>query len=250
MVKDSKFKSLIKNNFLTTYCKKILQKISIHIKKFIPNENTRLRIASSLILVPIAIHAIFFSTSTFFILVLAITIIMTIEWLDITRSARNYKKWRLIGFFYILIPIYCIIQIRLIDPYILLWMFVIIWSTDIFAFFAGRAIGGPKLAPNISPNKTWSGLVGGLVACSLIGLISSILFSGGVMFFVLASLILSIIEQLSDLLESKIKRIFSIKDSGSIIPGHGGIIDRLDGIVLVAPTMLFLITFFPNNFFN
>ena len=127
-------------------------------------------------------------------------------------------------------------------------MFSIIWATDIFAFFAGRTFGGPKLAPKISPNKTWSGLAGGVIASMLIGLMSSLMFSGGVVFFVIISALLSLIEQGSDLLESKIKRIFGVKDSGNIIPGHGGVLDRLDGMMLLAPTVLFLITVFSDKF--
>jgi len=230
--------------------RKAFNSIYDYIKKFIPNENLRKRVLSSAVLVPIAIYAMFFSINLFFLIALSITIMMTVEWVDIIRSAKNQRKWRLIGFFYVLIPVFCVIKIRLIEPYILLWMFVIIWSTDIFAYFAGKAIGGPKLAPLISPNKTWSGLIGGVLACSLIGLISSLLFSGSALFFIIASFALSIIEQVSDLTESKIKRIFNLKDSGNIIPGHGGIIDRLDGMVLVAPAVLFLITLFPANFFS
>lgn len=242
MVKDNNSKNLVKTkNYFLTFIE--------NVKKLTPSDNIKKRIISSIILIPIAINAIFYSKTTFFLLVVAITILMTMEWLDITKTARNKKKWRIIGFFYILIPIFCVIKIRMIEPYILLWMFVIIWATDIFAFFAGKYIGGPKLAPTISPNKTWSGLFGGMIASSLVGLISSILFPGSILFFVLTSFLLSIIEQISDLMESKVKRIFKVKDSGNIIPGHGGIIDRLDGMTLVAPVILFLITFFPNNFF-
>jgi phosphatidate cytidylyltransferase len=173
---------------------------------------------------------------------------MTAEWLEIIKSAQDQKKWRLIGFFYILIPLYATVKIRFYDAEILFWMFAIIWATDICAFFAGKALGGKKLAPDISPNKTWSGLGGGVIASALIGLVSSLMFSGSIVFFVLISILLSVIEQASDLLESKFKRIFNVKDSGNIIPGHGGVLDRLDGLMLVAPTVLLLITFFPNQF--
>jgi phosphatidate cytidylyltransferase len=174
---------------------------------------------------------------------------MTVEWLDMTRREENQTKWRTIGLFYILIPVYSIIKIRMIDSNILFWMFAIIWATDIFAFFAGRSLGGPKIAPDISPNKTWSGLAGGVIASMLIGLLSSFMFAnGGILFFVTMSMFLSLLEQGSDLLESKFKRMFGVKDSGSLIPGHGGVLDRLDGMMLVAPVVLFLITVFPTRF--
>lgn len=246
MEKDNKYINFLKRNFII----KIFFNLFDQFNNLIPSQNTKTRIMSSLVLLPISIIAIFYSEDLFFLLALTISIIMTMEWINITAKAKNQKKWRIIGFFYILVPIFCMVKIRFIEPYILLWMFVIIWSTDIFAFFAGRAIGGPKLAINISPNKTWSGLLGGVIASSFVGLISSIIFPGSVLFFVVVSSILSLVEQISDLIESKIKRIFSVKDSGSIIPGHGGLIDRLDGVILVAPLVFCLILIFPQNFFN
>lgn len=214
-----------------------------------PKNNTHQRILSAAILIPAALYAIFYSKSVFILFALAIAMLMTIEWMDIVGNDAKKKKWRIIGFFYIVIPIFSMVKIRLEhDADILLWMFAIIWSTDIFAFFAGKMLGGPKLAPSISPNKTWSGLAGGMVASMLIGILSSIMFEGGVLFFVCVSVILAMLEQLSDLLESKFKRMFGVKDSGTIIPGHGGVLDRMDGMILLAPTILVLITLFPNKF--
>jgi phosphatidate cytidylyltransferase len=201
-----------------------------------------------MILIPLAIYAIFYSQSLFIFLAIAIAILMTAEWFDMIKKMEDQKKWRLIGFFYILIPIYSVIKIRMCNVDVLFWMFAVIWSTDIFAFFAGKSLGGPKLAPKISPNKTWSGLIGGILASALIGLMSSFMFVGGAAFFIVASILLALLEQGSDLLESKFKRIFGVKDSGDLIPGHGGVLDRLDGMMLVAPTVLFLITVFSNKF--
>ena len=213
-----------------------------------PSENTKQRVKVALVLIPLALYAIFYSQNLFLFLAIAIAIMMTAEWIDITKSATDQKKWRLIGLFYILIPIYAVIKIRLFSSDVLFWMFAIIWVTDIFAFFAGKSLGGPKLAPKISPNKTWSGLAGGVVASMVIGFMSSFLFSGGTLFFIALSIFLSLLEQVSDLFESKIKRIFGVKDSGNIIPGHGGVLDRLDGMMFVAPTVLFLVTIFPSKF--
>ena len=227
---------------------KIIGKIISQVHFLDPKENTKQRVITALILIPIALYAILYSKSIFLLLAIAIAILMTAEWLDIIKNAQDQKKWRLIGFFYVLIPIYSVIKIRLYDADILFWMFVVIWATDIFAFFAGRSLGGPKLAPKISPNKTWSGLAGGLFASMMIGMMSSFMFSGGVLFFIFISAMLALIEQISDLLESKFKRIFGVKDSGNLIPGHGGVLDRLDGMMLVAPTVLFLITVFPSKF--
>jgi phosphatidate cytidylyltransferase len=223
-------------------------KLVKHVHYLDPKDNTKQRIISALVMIPTAVYAIFYSKSVFLFIAVAITILMAFEWIDITKAAQNQKKWRLIGFAYIAIPIFSVIKIRFYDVDILFWMFAIIWSTDIFAFFAGRILGGPKLMPQISPNKTWSGLAGGVFASILIGLMSSLMFKGGVLFFIFFSALLSLVEQASDLFESKIKRIFGVKDSGNIIPGHGGVLDRLDGMMLTAPVVLILITIFADKF--
>lgn len=212
------------------------------------NNNLKQRIKTSLILIPIAVYAIFISKDLFLFLVIAIAVLMTIEWLDIVKNSPDAKRWKIIGFFYISIPLFSVAKLRMLDSDIVFWMFSIIWVTDIFAYFAGKIIGGKKLAPSISPGKTWAGLFGGIAASAVIGFVSSFMFYGGILFFVFLSIILSVIEQMSDLMESKIKRIFGLKDSGNIIPGHGGILDRLDGLMLVAPTVLILVTLFPRQF--
>ena len=213
-----------------------------------PSENTRKRIISSLIMVPIALFAIFSSQKLFIFLVIVVAVLMSFEWSEMSRKMPDKKKWRWIGFFYISIPLYCVISIRILDNEILFWMFAIIWATDIFAFFAGKSLGGAKIAPAISPNKTWSGLIGGVLASLAIGAVSAIIFPGSVIFFLIISVLISIVEQISDLVESKFKRIFGVKDSGDIIPGHGGVLDRLDGMILVAPLVWVIIFIFPSQF--
>jgi len=248
MVKDSvnKLFKIVKG--LCHFTVSLFNKLIAQVHFLDPRENTKQRIISALVMIPVALYAIFYSKNLFLLLSIALTILMVTEWLDMTRNMDDQKKWRIIGFFYILIPIYSVIKIRFYDVDVLFWMFAVIWATDIFAFFAGRSLGGAKLAPDISPNKTWSGLAGGVIASAIIGLLSSFMFSGGIIFFVFVSVLLSLIEQVSDLLESKFKRIFGVKDSGNIIPGHGGVLDRLDGLMLVAPFTLFLITVFSSKF--
>lgn len=229
-----------------------LQKIlKSSLKKVTKNpfpENIKKRVVSALILLPIAIYAICFSQSLFLFIAIILTILMTTEWMEMTKTAKDQSKWQIIGLFYIAVPIFCVINIRIIDPNILLWMFGVIWATDIFAYFSGKTFGGPKMSPNISPNKTWSGLAGGVLASMIIGALSSVMFPGEMLFLVIVSGFLAVIEQLGDLLESKFKRIFKVKDSGSIIPGHGGVLDRLDGLLFVAPVVLFFIVVFSKNF--
>lgn len=247
MVKDKlkNFCAKITNisNSSATLLSKLFSTLIRQVHYLDPRNNTQQRIVSSIIMLTVGLYAIFHSKETFIILALAVAILMSFEWLDLTRTALNQKKWRIIGFFYILIPIFAVIKIRLFDINLLLWMFAIIWMTDISAFFVGKAFGGPKLVPNISPNKTWTGLVGGIIASIIVGFLASFMFKGGIVFFMIVSALLSALEQASDICESKIKRIFKVKDSGNIIPGHGGILDRLDGVIFVAPVILLLITF-------
>ncbi|WP_035715784.1 phosphatidate cytidylyltransferase [Azorhizobium doebereinerae] len=111
-----------------------------------------------------------------------------------------------------------------------LFLFAVVWGTDIAAYFTGRALGGPKLWPRLSPNKTWSGAVGGAVFGTLAGL--AVALAGGLVFtpvLIAIGLVLSIVAQSGDLAESAFKRTFGVKDASKLIPGHGGVLDRLDG---------------------
>ena len=114
-----------------------------------------------------------------------------------------------------------------------LWVMALVWACDIGAYFAGRAIGGPKLMPAVSPNKTWAGLVGGVSAAGLFGW--ALTHAGLPVALAVATPLLAMLAQAGDLYESHLKRRARVKDSGTILPGHGGVLDRLDGLVPVAP---------------
>ncbi|HEY0439612.1 MAG TPA: phosphatidate cytidylyltransferase [Xanthobacteraceae bacterium] len=116
----------------------------------------------------------------------------------------------------------------------LLLLFAVVWSTDIGAYFAGRLIGGPKLWPRVSPKKTWSGAVAGTAAAMLAGMLVAKLTGFGALGVALLSLVLSAVSQAGDLFESWVKRRFGAKDASQLIPGHGGLMDRLDGFVIAA----------------
>jgi phosphatidate cytidylyltransferase len=116
-----------------------------------------------------------------------------------------------------------------------LFLVAVVWGTDIGAYLVGRFIGGPRLAPRISPGKTWSGALGGLAAAACAGAAAG--YERAAMAAILA-VGLSVIAQAGDLLESAIKRHFGVKDSGNIIPGHGGLLDRLDGVLTAAPAAM------------
>lgn len=123
-----------------------------------------------------------------------------------------------------------------------LFLFAVVWTTDIAAYFVGRALGGPKLAPSISPGKTWSGALGGAAGAIILGLAVAILLGATVHWLSLLVMILALsaVSQVGDLFESSIKRRCGVKDSSQLIPGHGGVMDRVDGLV-VAAIALFLL---------
>jgi phosphatidate cytidylyltransferase len=123
-----------------------------------------------------------------------------------------------------------------------LFLFLIVWASDIGAYLAGRTLGGPKLWPAVSPNKTWSGAMGGLVGAILAGLGVAFWFSAApvVLAVVAAAVMLGVASQAGDLLESAIKRHFHVKDSSHLIPGHGGLLDRMDGVLAAAPVAALL----------
>ncbi len=119
---------------------------------------------------------------------------------------------------------------------LVLWLLLVVWATDIGGYFAGRAIGGPKLAPKISPKKTWAGLAGGILLAVILGLaVASYFHFDRLLWAAMAASALAILAQTGDILESRAKRHFGKKDSGKLIPGHGGIFDRVDGLLLTAP---------------
>jgi len=154
------------------------------------------------------------------------------------------------GVVYCALPVLALMFIRRQHEGIVftLWALALVWACDIGAYFAGRTIGGPKLAPRVSPNKTWAGLAGGVVAAGAFGLFMHWRF-GLPWRMTVATPALAVLAQAGDLYESWLKRRAGVKDSGTLIPGHGGVMDRLDGLVPVAPVAAFLIVlphFYPS----
>jgi phosphatidate cytidylyltransferase len=121
-------------------------------------------------------------------------------------------------------------------------LLLVVWASDIGAYLAGRAFGGPRLAPVISPGKTWSGAVGGLVAAAAVGIAASAILGKGAPSWrpVVFAVLLGVVSQAGDLFESHLKRHFGVKDSGNMIPGHGGLLDRLDAVLTAAPAAALL----------
>ncbi|WP_443025481.1 phosphatidate cytidylyltransferase [Sphingomonas sp. PB4P5] len=155
----------------------------------------------------------------------------------VTRKARLAM-----GIIYCGLPVLSLVFLRRADGGLVFafWALALVWACDIGAYFAGRTIGGPKLAPAISPNKTWAGLGGGVIAAGLFGALLHVQF-GLPWRMTLATPLLAVVAQAGDLYESWLKRRAGVKDSGNILPGHGGVLDRLDGLVPVAPLAALLL---------
>lgn len=148
---------------------------------------------------------------------------------------RGRPGWIAVGIPYIGLPCLALARIWMSNgfgPATALWIVAVVAATDIGAFFVGRTIGGPRLAPKISPQKTWAGLIGGAVCAALVSVPTAILADFAFIWpAAIASLILAVISQSGDLAESAVKRHFGVKDMSGIIPGHGGLFDRVDGLI-------------------
>jgi phosphatidate cytidylyltransferase len=151
-------------------------------------------------------------------------------------APQALRGWAAAGFVYAAAALLASIILRTDVPFgapAILFVFAVVWASDILGYFVGRAVGGPKLWVRVSPKKTWSGSIGGLLGA--VAAAVALAFAGGLSLMALGALaaLLSVISQLGDLFESAVKRRFEVKDSSQIIPGHGGLMDRLDGFIAV-----------------
>ncbi|MFZ5704004.1 MAG: phosphatidate cytidylyltransferase [Pseudomonadota bacterium] len=247
----------------------------------------RLRIVSGIVMMAVALTALWFGGAAFWALASLLAVLMMVEWATMAQVSR----WQLLlsvlavaalmlsslsfadpiklatiadrliaqtvdltglaailvavvsfrarlgaGILYAVFPAVALIYLREQPGQgfaLALWTLVIVWATDIGAYFAGRAIGGPKIAPSISPSKTWAGLAGGMVGALVCG--AAIASASGLATpFLIAGAPLAVAAQVGDFFESWLKRRSGVKDSGTLLPGHGGVLDRLDGVVPVA----------------
>ncbi|MGA3397689.1 MAG: CDP-archaeol synthase [Acetobacteraceae bacterium] len=201
----------------------------------------RLRVLSAAVLAPLALICIWLGGIAFAALMLAGTVGLLVEWMQMTRAGRGTAAGLVAGAVYILLAAVGLIWLRA-DPLVgranLLFLLALVWASDIGAYVAGRAIGGPRLAPLISPGKTVSGALGGLLAAVLVGIAASLSLAAwhptAVWCAGMLGGLLGVLAQAGDLGESFVKRQFGVKDSGRLIPGHGGLLDRLDALLAVA----------------
>lgn len=193
-----------------------------------------IRTISGVILIVVALAAAILGGYVFAVLVAAAATAVFYEW---TRISKGWgATWYITGFIYALIPALSLLWVRDRASHgleMVFWIFIVVWATDIGAYFMGRAIGGPKLAPSISPGKTWAGFYGGVAAATVLGGAWALSMRLHWVLLLLAPLFAAA-AQGGDLFESWMKRRAGVKDSGNWLPGHGGILDRLDGLLPVA----------------
>jgi len=204
------------------------------------NKELKKRILSSTILIPVSFFFIFEGSITFIFFLSIIFLAMGFEWFKMTKKKELI---RILGLFFLFFSFYSAIYLRqYIGLNFFLFLIIVCVFTDIGGYLFGKIFKGPKLT-KISPNKTYSGVVGSFFISLIIGFIyikylgqkSKILLNNDPEFVVLLILFISLISQIGDLIISYFKRQAKLKDTGKILPGHGGFLDRLDGIIFVIP---------------
>lgn len=168
-------------------------------------------------------------------LVVIFIALFAVRWAD--RAGGRKSIWMIAGVLYIGLPCLALVWLREQGRETLFWLLFLVWATDIGAYAAGRALGGPKLLPRVSPKKTWAGLFGGMISAALVGAATGLGVGDSPVVLAALSSGLAIVAQVGDLAESWVKRRFGVKDSSAIIPGHGGVLDRLDGLLATAPVV-------------
>jgi phosphatidate cytidylyltransferase len=193
------------------------------------------RFLSAAVLATVTLAAVYLGHPYFELLVAACALVLAWEW---NRLCAGRPAWLAAGLVYIGLPCWALLYLRA-EPgsgkETVLWLLAVVWAADTAAYGVGRLVGGPKLSPVISPKKTWSGLIGGIVAAGLFGAFSVILLEQKDIFsFFLFSAAIGGVSQAGDLAESWVKRHFGVKDTSALIPGHGGLFDRVDGLLPAA----------------
>lgn len=223
--------------------------------------NLQLRILSALVLVPIVFGAIFLGGWAFKIFVAIIFCAAVFEWVRLSLHTKKIAFFLIVGAVYLPVGFFAFYFVREgleNGLYLILAMLLSIWAGDTGAYFVGRKFGKHKMAPTISPNKSWEGLAGCMLFSALV-LWATIYFAQNFSFlipntierpegfnsieFIFMASILGYIGQIGDLIESALKRNAQMKDSGHIIPGHGGILDRVDSIILVSPVFVAFVSY-------
>ncbi|MBT4989091.1 MAG: phosphatidate cytidylyltransferase [Rickettsiales bacterium] len=211
-------------------------------------ENLKQRLFSALLLIPIVFICVFNGGFLYNLLIVIAVVILCLELNNIIKDSEiSFKQQIVYSIVYIALPSASLIFLRSMDNGLesIIYILFVVWATDSAAFFGGNYLKGPKLMPSVSPNKTISGALCGILGAMIIGLLSYIFIDNiKLIQFLILSGFLSIIAQIGDLFESKLKRLYNIKDASDLIPGHGGLLDRVDSLLFVAPAALLFFVLF------
>lgn len=201
-------------------------------------------IIASIILTYFASNLNFIETTLIVFLILFLLFLLTIPIYYNSGRGMEDGAISIYGFLYLSIPSALLVNLRNMGLEYVLFVVFITWINDIFAFFIGKFFGKNKLAPTISPNKTWEGFIGGLVFCIIFAIAYAYIYKFPIVKYAIFSAILSITGTLGDLIESVIKREARVKDSGVFLIGHGGVLDRVDSLIVNIPVYFILISVF------
>lgn len=196
-----------------------------------------LRALSGVVMAAVALLLNWIGGMTFNLFWAAAALVVLWEWIRLVEGSPQRAVWIAAGLVYAAVLAAAPILLRSDARYGMLaifFLFGVVWVTDIGAYFVGRLVGGPKLWPAVSPNKTWSGAIGGTLGAVAAGVIVAICGAIAAWPAAIMAAVLSIASQAGDLFESHLKRRFNAKDSSHLIPGHGGAMDRLDGFIAAA----------------
>lgn len=179
---------------------------------------------------------------------LAVIAAAALAFVVVLPRGRGVATWLAAGAPVVALPCLAFVWLRFAPEQgreLCFWLLAAVWATDIGAYAVGRTVGGPKLWPKVSPKKTWSGLLGGVVAAGIVGYATSrLLGNDHALPLIVAGFVVAVVSQGGDLAESSVKRHFGVKDAGTLIPGHGGLLDRVDGLITAAPAVALALWFF------
>jgi len=217
-------------------------------------QSLQTRSLSAAIIIPIVLLVLYFGGWPFILLLTLLGGVSLYEWGNASFACPKPQQYYYLGFgvLYVVAAFSCCYFIfEQLGFYWAMAFLFMVWSSDSGAYFMGKFIGGAKMAEKISPNKTWAGFGGALISPAIIGIVAVFLYKGvdGFTFIeasilALIGIVIGVTGQAGDLLVSSLKRQANIKDTGSIIPGHGGVLDRIDSMLLAAPFYLFLMVTF------
>lgn len=200
-----------------------------------------------ILLVPSKYNEIFEKVNVSKVELILLIVLLILSYTVITKNKFTFDDagFIILSALYVGFGFYYIIEIRAIELTHIFYAFVVIWTTDSGAYFIGRKLGKNKLWPEISPNKTVEGFIGGIVSAVVFAIIFNLITGlfGSFIELIIITILVSIFGQIGDLVESALKRHYNVKDSGKLLPGHGGILDRFDSLLFILPILHFLLRF-------